>query len=507
MDFVEGLPKSQGFSSILVVVDRLSKYAHFIPLVHPFTAQSVARVFMQTVVRLHGLPRTIVTDRDRIFTSNFWKELFKMLGTELSASSSYHPQTDGQTEVTNRTLEQYLRCFSQSNPHTWADRIAWAEYWYNTSYHQSLGRTPFEAVYGRTPPTLVSYSPNQSSMDSVDQLIVERDELLNELKAHLLKAQTRMKNYYDQGRKDKQFQEGDMVYVKLRPRRQKSVTLAAKMKLGYRYYGPYKILKKIGSVAYKLDLPADTRVHPVFHVSQLKAKVGHLTNVVHDLPELNEDTTLLVQPLRVLDYRVIKKNRKQIPEALVQWENMAPEEATWESTEYLAYQFPHLHLEDKMLPKGRGMLRPQVAAMDVEVPTAPALGSNLPHEAATAQHLLQPSMLTIEASPTKAALLPQARATKAVSSEAARKMKAAAPAPTATQGNAAPATAAQGNTAQGRASLIAAAATQGSATPTAARAAATQGHATALQGHAGTTASPDVQQSAPLLGSLGTINP
>ena len=114
MDFVERLLKSQGYSSILIMVDRFSKYADFIPLVHPFTTQSVAQVFMQIVVRLHGLPRTIVIDRDRIFTSHFWNELFKTMGMELSANSSYHPQTNGQIEVTNCTLEQYLQCFCKA---------------------------------------------------------------------------------------------------------------------------------------------------------------------------------------------------------------------------------------------------------------------------------------------------------------------------------------------------------------------------------------------------------
>ena len=170
--------------------------------------------------------------------------------------------------------------------------------------------------------------------------------------------------------------------------------LIAKMKLKYWYYGPYKMVQKMRPIDYKLDLPADTRVHPMFRVLQLKPKVGHLIDVVHDLPKLNEDTTLLVQPLRVLDYHVVKKNRKKVPEALVQWENIAPEEATWESTKYLAYQFGHLHLEDKMVPKGRGMLSPQVAVAIVEVPTMPTTDCSLPHAIAIAQYLPQIDLLT-----------------------------------------------------------------------------------------------------------------
>ena len=147
MDFMEGLPISQNRDVIMVIVDCLSKYAHFVPLKHPFTATTVTKAFVDNVMRLHGLPISIVSDRDKIFISSFWRSLFKLQGTELCFSSSYHPQSDGQTEVVNRTLEQYLRCFTCEQPKKWMEWLSWAEYGYNTATHLATKTSHFKAVY------------------------------------------------------------------------------------------------------------------------------------------------------------------------------------------------------------------------------------------------------------------------------------------------------------------------------------------------------------------------
>lgn len=168
LDFIEGLPSSEGANSILVVVDRLTKYGHFLPLHHPYTAMSVAKLFVDQIVRLHGVPLTIISDRDKIFTSTFWRELFKTMGIVLHYSTAYHPQTDGQSERVNQCLEQYLRCAVQDNPKRWRRWIPMAEFWYNFSFHTVLGCSPFKALY-KIEPNFGAMPNLSAAADSVIQ--------------------------------------------------------------------------------------------------------------------------------------------------------------------------------------------------------------------------------------------------------------------------------------------------------------------------------------------------
>lgn len=197
MDFVEGLPMSQGVNTIFVVVDRLSKYAHFVGIRHPFDAFTVASVFIKEVVRLHGFPTSIVLDRDRIFLSTFWKEIFKLHGTSLKKSTSYHPQTDGQTEIVNKGLETYLRCFVGNKPTTWAKWLAWVEFSYNTAPHCSTKLSPFKVVYGREPPHLLRVGAGHTPVNNVEEMLQERDALLDDLHFNLIRAQQVMKAVAD----------------------------------------------------------------------------------------------------------------------------------------------------------------------------------------------------------------------------------------------------------------------------------------------------------------------
>lgn len=146
MDFIEGLPVSQGKTAIMDVVDRFSKFVRFIPLQHPFTAPKVAQVFFGEIFSLYVLPKSIVSDRDRIFLSSFWTEIFKLQSTQLYMSSSYYPQSDGQTESVNQCLECYLRCFCGFKPKEWCKWIPWAKFWYNTTWKSATGYAHFEVV-------------------------------------------------------------------------------------------------------------------------------------------------------------------------------------------------------------------------------------------------------------------------------------------------------------------------------------------------------------------------
>jgi hypothetical protein len=189
----------------LVVVDRFSKYAHFTALKHPFTAPQVAQVVLDVVVRLHGMPMSIVSDRDKIFLSTFWKELFRVYDTTLMTSTAYHPQMDGQTERVNQCLEMFLKCFIHDTPRKWKGWLPLAEFWYNSSFHSSLGCTPFKALYGYDPPAVAAPMLCSSENKSIQELVTERHLHTGLIKQHLTTAQNRIKLEADKLRTDRKF--------------------------------------------------------------------------------------------------------------------------------------------------------------------------------------------------------------------------------------------------------------------------------------------------------------
>lgn len=223
MDFIEGLPKSSNYDCILVVVDKFSKYSHFIKLNHPFTAFKVAKLYIDHVYKLHGMPAAIVSDRDKVFTSQLWQELFKLSGTELRMSSAYHPQSDGQTERVNQCVEAFLRCFIQACPSKWSDWLTLAEFWYNTNFDSSLNKSPFEILYGHEPRHFGIDSTDTCSVPDLEAWLSRRQEMTEILRQQLLRVQQRMKSQADKHRSERSFVVGEWVWLRLQPYVQTSV--------------------------------------------------------------------------------------------------------------------------------------------------------------------------------------------------------------------------------------------------------------------------------------------
>ena len=340
LDFIEGLPKSNGYDVILVVVDRFTKYAHFVPLKHPYSAISVARLLFDTVVKLHGLPHSMVSDRDKVFTSHVWKELFKLLGVQLQLSTAYHPQTDGQTERVNQCLEMYLRCSVGDSPSKWHSWLPQAEFWYNSSHHSSLGCSPFKALYGHDPFVGVPVDTPSDAPPLVADFLADHKLHSVLLKEHLEKARKRMKLLADRSRTDVSFQVGDKVLLKLQPYAQSSVVNRPFPKMAMKYYGPFTVLQKIGQAAYTLDLPPTSLIHPTFHVSQLKAYTPDHTPVFSDLPPLVSLDGSDVLPETVLDRRLVKKGGRAVPQVLIKWTKLPATSATWEDYYVPRQRFP-----------------------------------------------------------------------------------------------------------------------------------------------------------------------
>lgn len=210
---------------------------------------------MEIFGKFHGMPKSLVSDRDPLFLSHFWQELFKLSGTKLCMSSAYHPQFDGQTEAMNRVVEQYLRAFVHQKPSSWGCFLMWAEWSYNTLTLSATSMSPYEITFGKKPPCFPQYLEGASKVEAVDEWLTQHDIMITSLVKKLSEAQQHMKEIADRQRRDVSYKEGDQVLVKLRPRRQTSISGGAHSKLAKRFYGPFSVIKKIGKVAYQLQLP------------------------------------------------------------------------------------------------------------------------------------------------------------------------------------------------------------------------------------------------------------
>ncbi|GJZ37726.1 putative reverse transcriptase domain-containing protein [Tanacetum coccineum] len=315
MDFVTKLPRTQrGNDTIWVIVDRLTKSAHFLPMRETDPMDKLARLYLKEVVTRHGIPVSIICDRDPRFASNFWRSFQKALGTRLDMSTAYHPETDGQSERTIQTLEDMLRACVIDFGNGWEGHLPLIEFSYNNSYHASIKAAPFEALYGRKCRSPVCWAEVGDARLTGPELIHETTEKIVQIKHRIQAARDRQKSYADVRRKPLEFQVGDRVMLKVSPWKG-VVHFGKRGKLNPRYIGPFKVLAKVGTFAYRLELPQQlSRVHSMFYVSNLKKCLSdELLAVPLDEIHIDDKLYFVEEPVEIMDREVKRLKRSCIP--------------------------------------------------------------------------------------------------------------------------------------------------------------------------------------------------
>ena len=344
MDFVVGLPvTTERHDAVWVIVDRLTKSAHFIPVRMTYTMDQFARLYMKEIIRLHGVPISIISDRDPRFTSGFWESLQEAMGTKLKLSTAFHPQTDGQSERTIQILEDMLRACTFEFKGSWKEYLYHIEFAYNNSYQSTIGMAPYEMLYGRKCRSPLHWDEIGERRLAGPEQVLEATCAIERIRKHMLTAQSRQQSYANAKRRDIEFDVGDKVFLKVSPT--KGVKrFGKKGKLSPKYVGPFEILERIGSVAYRLALPPSlASTHNVFHISMLRKYVSDQSHVLSYEPlELQPDLSYEVKPVKILERGIKELRTKQIPLVKVLWSNTAVEEATWELEDDMREKYPEI---------------------------------------------------------------------------------------------------------------------------------------------------------------------
>jgi hypothetical protein len=301
------------------------------------SAVELAKLFYREVVRHHGVPRSIVSDRDPRFTSNFWRSLWQLTGTKLNMSTAYHPQSDGQTERANRTLEDMLRAYTNYEQNDWDEKLVAAEIAYNNSVQASTGFSPFFLNAGQhpnLPMSLALREADASSNPSANELFSAMADALNKAKENLTAAKQRQAAYANEHRREVVFKEGDMVLLSTANLRNEGRA----PKLSPKFIGPFPIVRVVSDVANELLLPATLKIHNVFHVSKLRK----YQDGSEQFPERKQEEQTRPASADVIDgeaawevekvvgKRVLKRGKRSVVQYLVLWKGYPDWEKTWE---------------------------------------------------------------------------------------------------------------------------------------------------------------------------------
>jgi len=327
-DFVVKLPLSKDpttgieYDAILNIVDRLTKFAYMIPFKETWDAEQLAYVFLRIIVSIHGVPDEIISDRDKLFTSKFWTTLLALMGIKRKLSTSFHPQTDGQTERTNQTMEAYLRCYVNYRQDNWVELLPMAQFAYNTSETETTKITPARANFGFNPQAYKIPIPQEVNAESAIVQVEQLKDLQEQLALDLRFISSRTAAYYNTKRSmEPTLKEGDKVYLL----RRNIETKRPSNKLDHRKLGPFKIDKVIGTVNYRLKLPDTMNIHPVFHISLLEpAPPGAPNAPFTEIEPVNPNAIYDVET--ILDCKYVRNKVKY----LIKWLDYPHSENTWE---------------------------------------------------------------------------------------------------------------------------------------------------------------------------------
>nr|GFA38678.1 putative reverse transcriptase domain-containing protein [Tanacetum cinerariifolium] len=330
----DALSRKEREKPLRVIMDRLTKSAHFLPKKKTKSIEKLVELYLKEIMCRHGVPVSVISDRDSLFTSRFWVSLQKALGTQLDLSTTYQPETDGQSERTTQMLEDMLRACVIDFGSSWDKHLPLVEFSYNNSYHASIKAAPFEALYGRKYRSPVCWS--------------EIGE------GQLTGLESRQKSYADLKRRLKEFKVGDKVMLKVSPWRG-VIHFRKRRKISPRFIGPFKVIERIGPVAYKLEFPDKLRgIHDTFHVSNFKrCFVNDDVVILLDDVQLDDKLHFFEEPVEIKDREVKQLKQSRILNVKVRWNSRHGPEFTWECEDLFRSKYPHLFARTRVTRQGK----------------------------------------------------------------------------------------------------------------------------------------------------------